>query len=123
MTQSFLGEIRIVGFTVAPRGWAMCNGQILAISQNTALFSLLGTYYGGNGTSTFALPDIRGNVPIHQGQGAGLSSYVLGQMSGEENHTLLTSERPAHGHAVNVSDNPRDNNYPNAGYVGNSTLI
>ncbi len=85
MTQPFLGEIRIVGFTFAPRGWAMCNGQILAISQNTALFSLLGTYYGGNGTSTFALPDIRGNVPIHQGQGAGLSSYVLGQMSGEEN--------------------------------------
>jgi microcystin-dependent protein len=123
MASPFLGEIRIVGFTFAPRGWAMCNGQLLTISQNTALFSLLGTTYGGNGQTTFALPDMRGNVPIHQGQGVGTSSYSLGQMSGQEIHTLTTSELPLHNHTVNTSDSPRDNNYPGGAYLGQGENI
>ena len=89
------------GGTFAPVGWAMCNGQLLAISQNTALFSLLGTTYGGNGVSTFALPDLRGRVPIHLGQGPGLSPYVEGQLGGTENVTLVTSQLPNHSHTVN----------------------
>ena len=89
MAEPFLGEIRAFGFNFAPRGWAMCNGQILSIAQNTALFSLLGTTYGGNGQTTFGLLDLRGRVPIHQGQGPGLSSKDLGEQSGQEVHTLI----------------------------------
>jgi microcystin-dependent protein len=100
MSSPFIGEIRIFGFNFAPRGWATCDGQILSIAQNTALFSLLGTTYGGNGTSTFALPDLRGRVPIHQGQGPGLSPYVIGQAAGTETVTLITTQIPAHVHAV-----------------------
>src|ERR1700720_1939645 len=100
MAEPFLGEIRMVGFNFAPSGWAFCNGQILPISQNTALFSLLGTYYGGNGTSNFALPDLRGRTPINQGQGPGLSGYAIGQVSGVESVTLIGSEIPAHNHAL-----------------------
>src|SRR6202012_1911685 len=81
----FIGEIRIFGFNFAPEGWAMCNGQLLSINQNTALFSLLGTYFGGNGTTTFGLPDLRSRVPLHMGQGTGLSNYELGQLGGAEN--------------------------------------
>ena len=99
MSQPFLGEIRMFGGNFAPRGWAFCNGQILAIAQNTALFSLLGTTYGGNGQTTFALPDLRGRLPLNQGQGPGLSSYDLGRASGSETVTLLTTEMPAHTHA------------------------
>lgn len=91
----------MVGFNFAPKGWALCNGQLLAISQNTALFSPLGTYYGGNGTSNFALPNLQSRVPIHAGQGAGLSSYVLGEQTGTESVTLLTAQIPAHNHIVN----------------------
>ena len=94
----FLGEIRWVGFTFAPRGWAECNGQLLSISQNTALFSLLGTTYGGNGLTTFALPDMRGRLPLHQGQGPGLSNRVQGEVGGAESHTLSVAEMPAHDH-------------------------
>src|SRR5689334_9815739 len=101
MSNPFLGEIRMVPFNFAPKGWALCNGQILAISQNTALFSLLGTTYGGNGVSTFALPDFRGRVPIHAGQGPGLSSYVLGEQTGTESVTLTVPQLPAHNHTVN----------------------
>lgn len=101
---AFIGEIVIVGFTFPPRGWAFCNGQILSISQNTALFSLLGTTYGGNGQTTFALPDLRGRVPIHAGQGPGLSSYTLGQLSGTENTTLLTTQMPAHTHVMTLGN-------------------
>jgi microcystin-dependent protein len=86
----------------APTGWALCNGQILPISQNTALFSLLGTTYGGNGQSTFALPDLQGCAPLHPGQGSGLSLYDLGQMSGTETVTLLQTEIPAHTHPIVV---------------------
>jgi len=95
----FLAEIRIFPFNFAPKGWAFCNGQILPLSQNTALFSLLGTTYGGNGQSTFALPDMQGNAPMHPGQGPGLSLHDLGEMGGSETVTLLQSEIPAHSHA------------------------
>ena len=98
MADQFTGEIRIFAGNFAPRGWAMCNGQLMSISQNTALFSLLGTFYGGDGKSTFALPDLQGSAPLHQGQGPGLSGYYLGQTGGEANVTLLTSEMPAHNH-------------------------
>jgi microcystin-dependent protein len=96
----FLAEIRIFAGTFAPKGWALCNGQLLAISQNTALFSLLGTTYGGNGTSTFALPNLQGMAPMHAGQGPGLSTRDLGEQGGEPTVTLLQSELPNHSHAL-----------------------
>jgi microcystin-dependent protein len=102
MATPFIGEIKMFAGNFAPRGYAFCNGQLLAISQNTALFSILGTTYGGNGQTTFALPDLRGRVPIHQGQGPGLSNYFLGQVAGTENVTLLTTQIPAHNHLVNA---------------------
>ena len=105
MSDPFLGEIRLFPYNFAPRGWAFCNGQIMAISQNTALFSLLGTTYGGNGTTNFALPDLRGRVAVSSGQGPGLSSYVLGQQSGSENTTLLQAQMPAHSHTVSPAAN------------------
>ena len=104
MSNPFLGEIRMVGFTFAPRGWAMCNGQLLPITQNAALFALLGTTYGGNGTTSFALPDLRSRVPLHLGQGLGLSNYVQGEMTGTETVTLLSTQIPAHNHLVNCSN-------------------
>ena len=94
MSEPFLGQICPFGFNFAPRGWAMCNGQILPIAQNTALFSLLGTTYGGNGQTTFALPNLQSRVPLHFGQGAGLSSYSLGQAAGTESVTLLQNNMP-----------------------------
>jgi microcystin-dependent protein len=100
LSEPFLGEIRIFGFNFAPQGWAMCAGQLLPISQNTALFSLLGTFYGGDGITTFALPDLRGRVPMSLGQGPGLSNYYQGEVSGAESHTLLTSQMPGHSHGV-----------------------
>jgi hypothetical protein len=102
MATPFIGQITIFAGNFAPRNWAFCNGQLLAIAQNTALFSILGTTYGGNGTTTFALPDLRGRVPIHFGQGSGLSNYVLGQFGGAENTTLLATQIPAHTHGVNA---------------------
>lgn len=96
----FLGEIRWVGFTFAPQGWLDCDGQLLPIAQNTALFSLLGTTYGGNGQTTFALPDMRGRVPIHVGEGPGLSNRSQGEVSGAEAHTLSVNEMPAHNHPL-----------------------
>ena len=98
MSDPFVAEIRIFGFTFAPTGWAMCNGQIMPISQNTALFSLLGTTYGGDGKSTFALPNLQGSAAMQAGQGQGLSLYDLGQMGGEQFVTLLESEMPSHAH-------------------------
>jgi microcystin-dependent protein len=96
----FLAEIRIFPFNFAPRGWAWCDGQTLPLSQNTALFSLLGTTYGGNGTSNFALPNFQGNAPMHPGQGPGLSLHDLGETGGSETVTLLESEIPAHSHLM-----------------------
>jgi microcystin-dependent protein len=104
MSSPFVAEIRMFGFNFPPTGWAFCDGQILPISQNTALFSLLGTTYGGDGKSTFALPDLQDSVPLHPGQGQGLSQYDLGQQGGSDNVTLLTSEIPAHSHSFNVSE-------------------
>ena len=106
MSDPFVAEIRIFGFNFAPTGWALCNGQILPISQNTALFSLLGTTYGGNGQSTFALPNIQESAVIQPGQGPGLSLYDLGQTSGSDTVTLLESEIPAHNHNVQGFPNP-----------------
>jgi len=112
MADPFVAEIRIFPFNFAPKGWAWCNGQLMPISQNTALFSLLGTTYGGDGKSTFALPDMQGNAPIHAGQGPGLSLYDLGQMGGTETVTLLTTEMPSHPHTLRASPDPADNNLP-----------
>lgn len=96
----FVAEIRIFPFNFAPKGWAFCDGQILPLSQNTALFSLLGTTYGGDGKTNFALPDFQGRVPIHPGQGPGLSLYDLGETGGSETVSLLQSEIPSHSHTV-----------------------
>ena len=104
MADPFVAEIRIFGFNFAPTGWAQCNGQLLPLSQNTALFSLLGTTYGGDGKSTFALPDLQQNVPMHPGQGQGLSLRDLGEMSGSEFITLLQSEIPVHTHFMRDHD-------------------
>lgn len=103
MSDPFVAEIRIFPFNFAPRGWAWCNGQLLPISQNTALFSLLGTTYGGNGQSTFGLPNLQGSVPVHPGQGPGLSQYFLGQSGGSETVSLLLSEMPSHNHSIIAS--------------------
>jgi microcystin-dependent protein len=106
MADPFVAEIRIFPFNFAPKGWAFCDGQILPISQNTALFSLLGTTYGGNGQSTFALPNMQTNAPMHPGQGPGLSLHDLGEVGGTQFVTLLESEMPAHAHSVNAAANP-----------------
>ncbi len=108
MADPFVAEIRIFPFNFAPRGWAFCNGQLLPISQNTALFSLLGTTYGGDGKSTFALPNMQGNAPMHPGQGPGLSLHDLGETGGSETVTLLESEIPAHSHALRASPDQAD---------------
>ncbi len=100
--EPFLGQLLLVPYNFAPRGWAFCSGQLLSIAQNTALFSLLGTTYGGDGITTFALPDLRGRVALSSGQGPGLSNYVLGEAAGSENVTLITTQIPAHSHTVNA---------------------
>jgi len=105
MADPFVAEIRIFPFNFAPKGWAFCDGQILPISQNTALFSLLGTTYGGDGKSTFALPDLQGSAPMHPGQGSGLSLHDLGESGGTESVTLLVTEMPAHQHGVGRAAN------------------
>ncbi len=104
MAQPFLGQILLVGFNFEPQGWAFCNGQLLAIQQNTALFSLLGTTYGGDGIRTFALPNLQSRVPIHMGQGAGLSPYTIGEMTGVETVTLLANQMPQHNHLINATN-------------------
>jgi len=114
MSEPFLGEIQIVPYNFAPRGWAFCNGQILPISQNTALFSILGTTYGGNGTTNYALPNLQGATPIHWGQGAGLSSYIVGDVGGTPSVTLLSSEMPAHTHQLSGDGSAATTGTPNA---------
>ena len=103
MTQPFLGQMMMFCGNFPPRGFAFCNGQIMQISQSTALFSLLGTTYGGNGTATFALPNLQGNVPVHMGQGPGLSQYIIGQTGGTQNVTVNAAAMPAHSHVFNAS--------------------
>jgi microcystin-dependent protein len=117
MADPFVAEIRIFPFGFAPKGWAFCDGQLLPISQNTALFSLLGTTYGGDGKSTFALPDLQGNAPMHPGQGQGLSLRDLGEIGGAENITLLVSEIPLHPHTMQAFATPADLKEPQAGAV------
>ncbi len=106
MADPFVAEIRIVGFNFPPKGWAFCDGQILPLSQNTALFALLGTTYGGNGQSNFALPNLQGSAPMHPGQGQGLSLRDLGEQGGSQTVSLLESEMPAHTHNVNANALP-----------------
>lgn len=108
MADPFVAEIRIYPFTFAPKGWAFCDGQLLPISQNTALFSLLGTFYGGDGKSNFALPNLQGNTAMHWGQGSGLSERMLGEQGGSETVTLLESEMPVHTHGLSTSQRPAD---------------
>jgi microcystin-dependent protein len=108
----FVAEIRIFPFNFAPKGWAFCDGQILPLSQNTALFSLLGTMYGGDGKSNFALPNLQGNAPLNAGQGSGLSLYDIGETIGSETVTLLESEIPAHSHALRARSDVADLNSP-----------
>jgi len=100
MSTPYLGEVRMFGGNFAPSQNALCQGQLMSIAQNTALFALLGTYYGGNGTTTFGLPDFRGRLAINQGQGLGLSNYTIGQTGGSETVTLLTTQMPTHNHAM-----------------------
>ncbi|NVK82815.1 MAG: phage tail protein [Cytophagia bacterium] len=121
--EPLLGEVIMFAGTFAPRGWAFCNGQLLPISQNQALFSILGTTYGGDGRTTFALPDLRGRVPLHPGSGPGLSTYRLGQKGGLETITLTTEQVPSHGHGVNIAeiDTKESGGEPNAIGVLNSS--
>jgi microcystin-dependent protein len=115
MADPFVAEIRIFPFNFAPKGWAFCDGQLLPLSQNTALFSLLGTTYGGNGKSNFALPDLQGSAPMHPGQGPGLSLHDLGEVGGEPFVTLIESEMPAHNHALRAQTiDQADVNVPTA---------
>jgi microcystin-dependent protein len=112
-SEPFIGQIKILAFNFAPRLHATCNGQILSIAQNSALFSLLGTTYGGNGQTTFALPNLQSRAPIHAGSGPGLPNYTLGEFGGEENHTLIITELPMHNHLAVASSNTADQTYPN----------
>src|SRR3954471_4621472 len=117
MSNPFVSEIRIFAGNFNPTGWALCDGQLLPISQNTALFSLLGTFYGGDGKSTFALPNLQDSVPMQQGQGPGLSQRFLGESAGEQFVTLLTSEMPVHTHTLSDSTKPATEASPNGQYV------
>lgn len=112
MADPFVAEIRIFPFNFAPKGWAWCDGQLLPLSQNTALFSLLGTTYGGDGKSNFALPDLQGRAPMHPGQGPGLSLHDLGETGGSETVTLLESEIPGHSHTVRANVDPGTTSLP-----------
>ena len=112
MADPFVAEIRIFPFNFAPFGWAWCDGQLLPLTQNSALFSLIGTIYGGDGSSTFALPDLQGRAPMHPGQGPGLSAHELGESNGSETVTLLQSEIPSHLHGFSTSVRPADNLNP-----------
>lgn len=116
MADPFVAEIRIFPFNFAPKGWAWCDGQLLPLSQNTALFSLLGTTYGGNGKSNFALPDLQSRAPMQPGQGPGLSLHDLGETGGSETVSLLESEIPSHSHSLVYSDNPGERNNPATNY-------
>ena len=118
MSDVFVAEIRVFGFNFAPQGWALCNGQILPISQNTALFSLIGTFYGGNGTSNFALPNLQGNMAIHQGQGIGLSPRTIGETGGVSTVTLTIANIPPHTHSVQASTTSNEDSPAGAVFGG-----
>src|SRR5262245_30762909 len=116
MSEPFLAEIKIVSFNFPPKGWALCNGQLLAINQNQALFSILGTTYGGDGRVNFALPDLRGRTPTYVGNG-----LVLGERAGEESHTIIPGEMPAHNHPVRAASSAADLNNPAGNSLAQST--
>lgn len=122
MSDPFIGEIRLFAGNFAPRDWAFCNGQLMSIAQNTALFSLLGTMYGGNGQTTFALPDLRGRVPVHMGQGPGLTPRTQGEMAGSETVTLLSSQMPAHSHALRASTAAASGSTPAGALLGATSV-
>lgn len=121
--EPFLGQIAFVAFNFAPQGWAECNGQLLSISQNSALFALLGTTYGGNGVTTFALPDMRGRTLVHAGQGPGLSPRPQGEMGGAERHTLIVPEMPAHTHQLRASSSEGDTHLPTDAVPANTKVL
>jgi microcystin-dependent protein len=123
MGTPYIGEIRMFGGNFAPAGWAFCDGQELAISENDALFSLIGTTYGGDGQSTFALPDLRGRAPVHQGTGPGLSAYTLGEQAGVESVTLTTQQIPAHTHGWQASTAAGTSNSPVNNVVGSPPVV
>lgn len=123
MSEPFVGEIRMFAGNFAPRGWAFCDGQLLAVSQNDALFSLLGTIYGGDGRTTFALPDMRGRIPIHAGSGPGLSDRRLGSKGGQENVTLTTNQLPSHSHTPKASGALATSPNPQTNVTGTSTTL
>src|ERR1700693_603290 len=118
MSEPFLSEIRMVSFNFAPKGWALCNGQLMPINQNQALFSLLGTTYGGDGRSTFGLPNLQGMTPMFYGQGPGLSLHDIGETGGVETVTLLSTEIPGHGHTVNATTSKGNTDQPNGSLLG-----
>lgn len=122
MSEPFLAEVRIVAFNFAPRGWAFCDGQILPISQNQSLYSLLGTTYGGDGRTSFALPDLRGRVPIHVGRSNGGPVHTLGQKGGEETHTLSAAEMPQHTHPLQATNNPGTGTAPQGAVLAEASL-
>ena len=121
--EGFIGEIRMFAGNFAPQGWAFCQGQLLSISQNTALFSILGTTYGGDGRVTFALPNLSGRVPVGVGQGAGLTNRQLGEMSGTETVTLTTAQMPAHSHTVNAVTADGNQNLPTNSFPANTKTL
>lgn len=120
--EPFIGQIQLFGFNFAPRGWAYCHGQILSIAQNSALFSLLGTMYGGNGQTTFALPDLRGRVAIGHGQSPGFSTYTLGEQGGAESVTLLPNQMPSHSHPIHVFNGIGTTDVANGNYLANGAV-
>src|SRR5689334_5388872 len=117
MSQPYVGEIRLLAMTFAPAGWADCAGQLMPISENETLFNLIGTTYGGDGESTFALPDLRGRIPVHIGTGPGLSNYMLGELGGVESVTLTTQQIPQHGHAPAATTAAATTTMPGPGVV------
>lgn len=117
MSEPFIGEIRLFPYNFAPRGWAFCQGQLLSIAQNTALFSLLGTTYGGNGQTTFGLPDLRGRAALSSGQGPGLQPYTLGEQAGVESVTLNSNQMPGHSHPLNATSSEADAGRPANTYL------
>src|SRR5215471_11776304 len=123
MSEPFLGEIRIFAGNFAPRNWAMCNGQLLSIAQNTALFSLLGTQYGGDGRVTFALPNLQGMAPMHAGQGPGLTAHTQGEVGGTQTVTLLNSQVPQHNHTYTAGAGSRGNVNTVTGNVNSDSLF
>jgi microcystin-dependent protein len=122
MSEPYVGEIRMAGFNFAPVGWAFCNGQLLAISQNPVLFTLIGTTYGGDGQSTFALPNLQGRIPINQGQGPGLSPYVIGQLAGSETVTLVAAQLPQHGHSLQANADAASTANPTGDYLAQARI-